>query len=125
MIFCAACAYWSRWRETEGVCRRHAPEPSPRSGAVSHWPQTHDWQGCGEGDSAIEGHPVRRCDGCLYWRRPKDGLDPVDRADMRKGWWATAGLCTRYAPHPVADPGPRAFWRATQENDFCGEWRRR
>jgi hypothetical protein len=37
-------------------------------------------------------------------------------------WWTHAGICARHAPRPAAEPGPRAFWRATQDMDFCGDF---
>jgi hypothetical protein len=27
----------------------------------------------------------------------------------------------RHAPEPVSEPGPRAFWRVTQQADSCAE----
>ena len=58
---------------------------------------------------------------CLHWRRPPHGLHPVNRGDMPMTWWARAGHCTRHAPRPVRDPGPRGFWPATLDVDFCAE----
>ena len=46
---CAACAFWRKLRENEGVCARHAPQTSIRPEEAAHWPQTRSWQWCGEG----------------------------------------------------------------------------
>jgi hypothetical protein len=48
------------------------------------------------------------------------GLNPVNRGDMPMAWCARAGLSARHAPLAV-EPGPRSFWRATQDADFCAE----
>jgi hypothetical protein len=63
----------------------------------------------------------RHCADCAFWRQPAGGLNPVNRGDMPMAWWARAGLCARHAPEPANEPGPRAFWRATLDMDFCGE----
>ena len=118
---CAACAFWRKLREQEGLCSRHAPEPSIRPDEAAHFPQTHNWQWCGEGVAAEPMSIGSRCADCLYWRRPDGGLNPVNRRDMPMAWWAQAGICARHAPRPVPEPGPRAFWRATQGADFCAE----
>jgi hypothetical protein len=62
-----------------------------------------------------------RCGDCRFWRRPEGGLEPFSRSDMPASWWARAGLCLLHAPQPTSEPGPRAFWQATQEGDRCGE----
>jgi hypothetical protein len=49
---CAACAFWRKLRENEGVCTRHAPQTSIRPEEPAHWPQTHRWQWCGDGVAA-------------------------------------------------------------------------
>ncbi len=118
---CAGCAFWRKLREQEGLCARHAPEPSIRPDEAAHFPQTHNWQWCGEGVAAEPMSIGSRCADCLYWRRPDGGLNPVNRRDMPMAWWAQAGICARHAPRPVPEPGPRAFWRATQGADFCAE----
>jgi hypothetical protein len=118
---CAACAFWRKHREHEGLCVRHAPEASTRPEEAAHWPETHSRQWCGEG-AVVEAVAVgSHCTDCIYWRRPEGGLNPVNRRDMPMAWWAGAGICARHAPRPVADPGPRSFWRATQATDFCAE----
>jgi hypothetical protein len=117
---CARCAYWQVVRENTGLCRRRAPEAAHHAEEVAHWPQTHGGEGCGDG---VEGPESRRvsCAACVFWRRYKGGMHPMNRADMPNSWWARAGVCSRHAPRPVNEPGPRAFWRATADIDFCGE----
>ena len=118
---CGVCAFWRRLIEHEGLCARHAPEPSIRPEEAAHWPQTHSPQWCGEGVAA-EGMAISfQCADCIFWRRPEGGLNPVNRRDMPMSWWARAGICVRHAPRPVNEPGPRAFWRATLGTDFCGD----
>ncbi|MDE3174673.1 MAG: hypothetical protein KGM15_01015 [Pseudomonadota bacterium] len=112
--------FWSQLRLNEGLCRRHPPPSSWRSEEVAHWPQTHSRQVCGEGLVAAT-RPGATCARCLFWRRPDGGLNPVDRGDMLKSWWAKAGLCVRDAPRPTSEPGPRAFWRATADVEGCGD----
>ena len=63
--------------------------------------------------------PEPRCGLCTYWRRPENGIDPGRRGDHSATWWFEAGVCRRYAPHPQAELGPRAFWRVTHRTDFC------
>ena len=118
---CAACAFWRRLRENEGVCTRHAPQTSIHPEEAAHWPQTRSWQWCGEGVAAEALSIGAHCAACIYWRHPEGGLHPVNRGDMPMAWWAHAGICARHAPYPVSEPGPRAFWRATQDTDFCAE----
>jgi hypothetical protein len=117
---CGECVYWTRLREFEGVCRRHAPPAAHRPDEVAHWPQTHVSQVCGEGLVAAQ-RPGSTCAACIYWRGTPGGRNPVDRGDMPKAWWARAGLCARSAPRPCAEPGPRAFWLATADVDGCGD----
>jgi hypothetical protein len=118
---CAACAFWRKLREHEGLCVRHAPETSVHPDEAAHWPQTHGWQWCGEGVVA-EATPIgAHCADCVYWRRPESGLHPINRRDMPMSWWERAGICGRHAPRPVSEPGPRSFWRATHDADFCAE----
>jgi|HubBroStandDraft_3_1064219.scaffolds.fasta_scaffold70530_3 hypothetical protein len=118
---CAACAFWRRLRENEGVCTRHAPQTSIHPEEAAHWPQTRSWQWCGEGVAAEALSIGAQCADCIYWRHSEGGLHPVNRGDMPMAWWAHAGICARHAPYPVSEPGPRAFWRATQDTDFCAE----
>ncbi len=118
---CAACAFWRKFSDHEGVCTRRAPEASMRPEEVAHWPQTHSRQWCGEGVAAEALSIGAHCVDCAFWRRPEGGLDPVNRRDMPMAWWARAGICGRHAPRPVPEPGPRSFWRATQGTDFCAE----
>ena len=115
---CSECGYWRSVRKDEGACRRHAPDASERADEVAHWPQTHASQWCGEGRV---GAASVVCSQCVYWRRPAGGLQPVDRGDMPRPWWDSAGHCARRAPHPASVLGPRAFWRATSESDVCGD----
>jgi hypothetical protein len=117
---CGECVYWTRLRAEDGVCRRHAPATAARANEVAHWPLTHIRQVCGEGLVAVV-RPGSTCPACLYWRRHATGLQPMDRGDMLKDWWARAGFCLRFAPEPSAEPGPRAFWRATGDEDGCGD----
>ena len=118
---CAACAFWRKLRENEGVCCRHAPEPSIYPEEVAHFPQTNSRQWCGEGVAAPSLSLGTRCADCLYWRHPDGGLNPVNRGDMPMAWWARAGVCGRHAPRPLSEPGPRAFWRATLDTDGCAD----
>ena len=118
---CAACAYWRKLREHEGLCARHAPEASNHPDEPAHFPQTHYWQWCGEGVAAQPMSIGSHCADCVYWRRPENGLHPVNRRDMPMAWWEHAGLCARHAPRPVPEPGARSFWRATAGTDFCAE----
>ncbi|RBP04159.1 hypothetical protein DFR50_14032 [Roseiarcus fermentans] len=118
---CGACAFWRKLRESDGLCRRWAPQATSHPEAVAHWPLTHRGDGCGDGIAAAEFSLVVDCATCVSWRRPSLGLHPVNRGDMPMTWWAHAGTCTRHAPHPVREPGPRGFWPATLDVDGCGE----
>jgi hypothetical protein len=118
---CSVCGFWRKLRENEGVCCRHAPEPSNRPEEVAHWPQTHSRQWCGEGVAAPPLSIGSRCADCVFWRHPDGGLNPVNRGDMPMAWWANAGICARHAPRTSSEPGPRAFWRATLATDFCAD----
>ena len=118
---CAACSFWRKLRDHEGLCVRHAPETSTRRDEAAHFPQTHSWQWCGDGVAAEPMSIGSHCADCIYWRQPAHGLNPVDRHDMPMVWWAHAGLCARNAPRPVPEPGPRMFWHATNGADFCAE----
>jgi hypothetical protein len=119
---CDQCAFWKMTRPpSEGFCLQHAPRPSYASDVIAHWPITHGRQGCGE-FMAADSKPERvTCGRCAFWHRPDLGLQPVDRGDKTGSWWAQAGLCVRHAPRPVSEPGPRAFWCATHEDDSCAE----
>jgi hypothetical protein len=118
---CAGCAFWGKLRGREGVCCRHAPKSSHRPEEVAHFPMTHGHQWCGDGSVGLPFSIGCHCVDCVFWRRPELGLNPVNRGDMPMAWWARAGLCARQAPQPAREPGPRAFWRATLDTDFCGE----
>jgi hypothetical protein len=118
---CAGCAFWRKQRESEGLCCRHAPEASNRPEGVAHWPQTRSRQWCGEGVAAAPLSVGSHCADCVFWRHPDPGLNPVNRGAMLKAWWTHAGICARRAPRPDTEPGPRAFWRATQDTDFCAD----
>jgi len=118
---CGACAFWRKLRETDGLCCRHAPDASHESDQVAHFPQTRITQWCGEGVAAAPKSIGSRCSDCVFWCRPRLGLQPLDRGDMPVSWWDRAGLCARNAPRPIHEPGLRGFWRATLDQDFCGE----
>lgn len=120
-VRCADCAFWRHVKESDGTCRRHAPDCAARSEEVAHWPQTRGYQGCGEGAPAAPAAPGLTCGNCVYWHRPAGGLAPFDRGDMPKSWWDRAGFCVRHAPKPLSEPGARAFWRATHDAEFCAE----
>jgi len=122
---CAACVFWKMARPNEGACHRHAPFPAYVAERIAHWPTTHGAQGCGEFLSQGLAYERIACADCRFWRGPAAGLDPFDRADKPLAWWGQAGLCTRHAPQPQSEPGPRAFWRATHAKDLCAESLRR
>lgn len=46
---CAACRYWSGWRNwtASGDCRKHAPQPNAIEGTAS-WPVTTSIHWCGD-----------------------------------------------------------------------------
>ena len=118
---CSACAFWRKLREMDGVCCRRAPDATHRPETVAHWPLTHRTDGCGDGVAAPVLSLGTYCSNCVFWRRPDQGLHPLNRGDMPTAWWERAGHCTRHSPRPVREPGPRGFWRATLDVDFCGE----
>ena len=118
---CGGCAFWHRLRDGDGICCRWAPDAATRPETTAHWPLTHELEGCGDGVAAAPFSIGAYCVNCLHWRRPERGLNPVNRGDMPMSWWARAGHCTRHAPRPSREPGPRGFWRATLDTDFCGE----
>jgi hypothetical protein len=117
---CSTCAYWQSIRDDDGLCRRRAPAAASRAEEVAHWPQTHGYQGCGEGKPASS-EKLATCGSCAFWRRYNGGMHPMNRADMPNSWWGRAGLCVKRAPEPSTEPGPRGFWRATANADSCGE----
>ena len=118
---CGACAFWRKLRVNEGVCCRFAPEATHRPETVAHWPLTRRNEGCGDGAAGPPFSIGAHCATCLHWRRPEQGLNPVNRGDMPLAWWARAGCRTRHAPRSVREPGPRGFWPATLDVDFCAE----
>ena len=118
---CDACAFWKMARPGEGWCLRRAPAGASESDRVAHWPTTRGVQGCGEYLSASAAYDRVSCGDCRFWRRPANGIQPVDRGDKLAGWWEKAGHCTRHAPVPQSEPGPRAFWRASNAMDACAE----
>ncbi len=118
---CGGCAFWHRLRDGDGACCRWAPEAATRPETAAHWPLTREFEGCGDGVAAAPLSIGSHCVSCVHWRRPELGLNPVNRGDMPMSWWGRAGHCTRHAPRPGRDPGPRGFWRATLDTDFCGE----
>ena len=117
---CETCAFWSRQTSREGACHRHAPQPNLRHQEATHWAETHGSQSCGEWSASGE-RALPTCADCRYWRRPALGLNPMNRSDMRAGWWEGAGICARWAPGAIGEPGARAFWSATHGLDFCGD----
>ena len=118
---CGDCAFWCKLRDNEGLCCLRAPEPGNRPEMAAHWPLTHRVDRCGDGVAAARLSLGAYCANCKHWRRPEHGLNPVNRGDMPMAWWARAGYCARHAPRSVPDPGPRAFWLATLDVDFCGD----
>jgi hypothetical protein len=118
---CDHCIFWKMARPEEGWCLRRAPKPAGVAEGIAHWPTTHGAQGCGEFMAAGSAYELVACGDCRYWRRHAQGLQPVDRGDKPAGWWAQAGKCTRHAPAPQSEPGPRAFWRASHVSDCCAE----
>lgn len=118
---CDSCRHWTPARPNEGWCRRRAPRPGASADRIAHWPTTHGGQGCGDFELSAASTAAIACGACRFWRSGAEGLDPVDRADKPLSWWSRAGHCLRHAPAPLADPGPRAFWRATHVGDGCGE----
>jgi hypothetical protein len=120
-VRCLNCVFWLRLHDSEGVCRRRAPESGSRSEEVAHWPHTRGYQGCGDGAAALAPGQGSQCGECAFWHRPDQGFSPVDRGDMPWSWWVHAGYCVRHAPRPASGPGIRAFWRATSNADWCGE----
>jgi len=117
---CRQCAAWVDLNQRDGTCRRHAPQAGDTPDEVAHWPLTHTDDWCGEGLAATSTvqHEVR-CEACVYWRRPPDGLFPYGRRDQLSEWWRHAGHCTRFSPLPLPVPGVRAFWRVTHATDGC------
>jgi hypothetical protein len=121
METCEHCLFWKMARPSEGWCLRRAPVPVGEAERIAHWPTTHGAQGCGEFLERGSAYEMPACGDCRYWRKPAQGLQPVDRGDKPTAWWAQAGKCARHAPTPQSEPGPRAFWRASHASDSCAE----
>ena len=120
LVPCSRCAFWEQDDDKNGFCRRHGPLPSENMDEIAHWPLTRGHQSCGEGILASNPRPPRlRCDACIYWRQVGDGIDPMLRRDQRSDWWHHAAHCIRFPPIPSREPGPRAYWRATNAADGC------
>lgn len=120
VVQCCRCAYWQQVDDVNGNCRRHAPSACENMDEVAHWPLTRKTESCGEGVAAPNGaSPHIRCDACIYWRLVGEGIDPMLRRDQLSGWWRHAAYCVRFAPVPSKEPGPRAYWRATNAGDGC------
>jgi hypothetical protein len=119
-VTCTECVYWRQSPDKGGLCRRRAPDATVRAEQVAHWPHTEPQQGCGDGVAGTADR-ADACASCSFWRRYPGGMHPMNRGDMPNQWWAHAGLCMRHAPKPAIEPGPRGFWRATSESDYCGE----
>lgn len=121
---CRECVFWDRKGKREGLCRRHAPAAGRRPDEAAHWPETYAEHGCAEGFAAPAPGLVA-CTDCGYWDRPDEGLIPQRRHGETVGWWAGAGHCFRYAPHPSPEPGARAYRPATSADDACGDGKAR
>lgn len=120
IVQCGHCAFWQQVDGVNGCCRRHAPSASENSDEVAHWPLTRADESCGEGIVAKASEfLVIRCDTCIYWRHVAEGMEPMLRWDRPSEWWRHAGHCIRFAPVPSREPGPRAYWRATNAVDGC------
>ncbi len=117
---CSLCLYWRMSRPNEGWCLRLAPDVASSADRIAHWPLTHGEQYCGEFESSAAALKLPHCVDCRFWRRPQNGFEPVDRGDKLFSWWENAGHCCRNAPRPSTDPGPRAYWPATNAADQCG-----
>lgn len=48
---CGSCRYFD---ESDAVCRRHAPQPSPYEGVRGYWPHVYSDDWCGEWLAVIE-----------------------------------------------------------------------
>ena len=118
---CEQCLFWKMARPGEGRCLRRAPAAASEADRIAHWPTTHGAQCCGEFLERGAALEVVACADCRYWRKPAQGLQPVDRGDKPWAWWAQAGKCASHAPAPQSEPGPRAVWRASHETDSCAE----
>ncbi len=118
---CDRCVFWKMARPAEGACLRRAPQTAGEAERIAHWPTTHGAQGCGEFVEAGSAYELVTCGACRYWRRPPNGYQPVDRGDKLAAWWSQAGVCSRCAPFPQSEPGPRAYWRASHISDACAE----
>jgi hypothetical protein len=121
---CNGCAFWRRGNGPSGTCHRHAPVPGHGVAEVVSWPQSDPSDACGDGLPADpSAHPLTRCRHCVFWREAAfgRGIEPLDRRDQPKSWWANAGYCRRNAPIPRTTPGYRGFWRVTHAADYCGQ----
>lgn len=120
---CAACAFWTHFNESVGVCRRRAPRPANGTDhdSVAHWPETYAEEGCGDGIPTADRPAMITCADCVYWIQGFSGLDPTDMNDQPRGWWLRSGRCTRHAPVPMVNPGTRLVWPATHASSACGE----
>ena len=92
---CAACAFWRRLRENEGVCTRHAPQTSIHPEEAAHWPQTRSWQWCGEGVAAEALSIGAHCAACIYWRHPEGG---TPSGQPRRHAHGVVGACRNLRP---------------------------
>jgi hypothetical protein len=117
---CAGCAFWRKLRENEGVCCRHAPEPSNRPEEVAHWPQTHSRQWCGEGAAAALRSIGSRCADSVFWRHP--GLNPVNQGDMPMAWWRTPESALASRPGQFQTRSTR-FLAGGAGDGFLRRWR--
>ena len=120
LLSCADCCHFDR-HGTDGFCRRHAPTPSGAPFEVARWPETRAVDGCGDGDRPSPANARPNCGSCRFWFRPGIGIDPSQRGDHLRAWWAEAGYCRRRAPFPGVEIGYRAFWRVVHARDGCAE----
>ena len=118
---CLDCKFWDHKKDHDGFCRRSAPQPSGRENEITRWRQTHAEDWCGEGEHAAAASPRVACGACRFWFRPEPGIDPLEHGGRFSDWWQHAGLCRRRAPHADAELGGRSFWRATHDEDHCGD----
>ncbi len=120
VVQCSRCAFWQQVDGVNGHCRRHAPRACENMDEVAHWPLTRGTESCGEGVAARPAEfPIIQCGDCIYWRHAGAGIDPMLRLDQLSEWWRHAAHCVRFAPTPSREPGPRAYWRATNAVDGC------
>lgn len=121
---CSLCRFWAPLRPNEGVCQRYAPSPDVNR-AIAHWRQSHGTQWCGHFDAGTPDNAPTTCFDCRFWRARAAGAMPVDRLDKPAAWWENAGHCYRHAGQPSSEPGPRAFWPATNGLNSCGDGEKR